>query len=204
MDSCSICRKRLSVVDALLSRKVHPKCLRERNLAEAEAARRRREAEAKAAFEAAERKHRAEMEDAEAGRFPRVETDIVMEADEQCHYSKPRTLATFHERLFGKTVRKIGAVERRDDGLVPRDQGRLYVTNRRVCFVGKAKSLSLQLKKVLRCEQEGDDLDAMLINMEGRAQPTHFIFEDDWDVEVIQAAIHRLAFDAKQQTKRPR
>ena len=82
----------------------------------------------------------------------------------------------------------------RSDGLRKKDCGTLHITDKRVCFVGRAGAITVQLRKLLRCDVTGD---AIHFIREGRRSAAHFIVESQDAIEVLRAATLKLAEMAK-------
>lgn len=134
------------------------------------------------------------------GRLPTLDTqcDIVLAPGENCYgIIKGCWLAYFYAGLVGRAGRVLQGTEWvpvRPDALIKKHLGTLYVTSRRVCFVGPARTAELPLGKVIQCSVQDD---AIHISSKGRLTNIHFILEPGPTVALTQALISKLASDAQ-------
>ncbi len=186
---CRYCGESVGFLRGLFSGPSHPQC------AEADARRRRREAEdfterPMKDYEEYEQAKRSALDRARRGEFTNANAraQMMLEQGESCYFVKACHVASFHPKLEGRQVRAFGQTGIREDGIIPHDKGVLHLTNHRLCFVGREKSVNLLADKIIQCEQEGQDLDALRVNTQGK-RTYYFIFEESDNVELLVVAI---------------
>jgi hypothetical protein len=127
-----------------------------------------------------------------------AQCDIILAQGENCYgIVKGCWLAYFYPGLVGRAGRVLQGAEWvpvRPDALIKKHLGTLYVTNRRICFVGPARTAELPLGKVIQCSAQGD---ALHISSKGRVTNLHFILEPGPTVALTEALISKLSSDAQ-------
>ncbi|HLW78421.1 MAG TPA: hypothetical protein VKU44_02380 [Terriglobia bacterium] len=119
--------------------------------------------------------------------------EILLEHDEHClAVVKGCDLAGPHPHLADnealvEAASACGAA--REDGLVKQDTGSLFVTDRRVSFLGVFKSTTIPLEGVIEVNHSDDAL--MIVEDGGRA-PSYFILNPARRVEITALAIRKL------------
>lgn len=172
--SCPICGKPRGFFAVLFEGARHPACIRQR------------EEEKKRAFEAM----KAQIE---KGEFKNLndQADVLLDPKETCLVIiRGCSRALFYPVLVGKLVHHPLSTESRSDGLERKDSGTLYVTDRRILFVGQGGSNVIALKKVLQCSVNRD---ALSIAIEGRSAASYFILEAGPTIEIAEKTIMKLA-----------
>ena len=198
---CPICGKHRNPVAGILAGRAHPECLR------AQASERKRVEESDrrdiygrlvrvvAAVCARKREDRNRIiRKIESGTFKNLTSQakmILNEGEICCVIIKVCWSTLFYPRAAGRVM---PGQTIRFDGLKEKDLGTLYITNKRVCFIGKGGAKALSLKKLLQCETRGDVLH---LTAEGRASSSYFIIESPQALELTGVAIRKLAAMAK-------
>jgi hypothetical protein len=190
----------LSWFERLRGLETHPECERAREAEQqAEQRRRQREAEAEHLRQEKEKEQQREqffkhaMDLIERGEFRElpVPTEVVLQPEEKC-YGQVRGCcrAQLYPTMVGRRARPIGSSEVRHDGIVRKERGDLFVTQRRVFFVGPVASFEISLKRVLECSVAGD---VLYIAVSGRSSGVRFIVPDAQYIQLVAALIRKLA-----------
>ena len=182
---CPICGKPRNLVASLFAGATHPQC------AKAQEQRLRAEAAARQRAEAERQREQYQQLAAQisAGVFKNLnrEAEIFVEQGETClAVIKGCWCTLFYARAAGR-VAPGQAI--RVDGLKKSDFGALYVTDKRICFVGKGGAKVLPIKKLLMCETYNDVLH---LTPAGRASSSYFIMESKEALELTAACIRKL------------
>ncbi|MGH7171017.1 MAG: hypothetical protein ACRELG_12125 [Gemmataceae bacterium] len=136
------------------------------------------------------------------GTLPAIDAqcDMILGPGESCYWIIEGCWnAWFYPGLVGRAGLVLQGTEWvsvRPDALVKKHLGTLYVTNRRICFVGTGRTAELPLKKVIQCTAQGD---AVHISSKGRVTNLHFILEPGPAVALAQAVISKLASDVQRE-----
>ena len=130
--------------------------------------------------------------------------EILLEHDEHClavvkgcDLASPNPHLEDNEALVEAASGTPGG---RPDGLVKKDIGSLFVTDRRVSFLGVINSRTIQLEDVVEVNYSDD---ALMIVQEGGRAPYYFILNPARRVEIAAAVIRKLS-DLAQRNERPR
>ena len=119
-----------------------------------------------------------------------VPPGVILLAGEQCFAVIKSWRAQIYPTLLGRRARVVGNPEVRDDGIVRKEIGDLFVTDRRVFFVSPAKVVQGQINKLLECSTGKDVLHVMF---SGRSTGLHFIIPDSQILEIISTLIRKVA-----------
>jgi len=105
--------------------------------------------------------------------------------------------ADFHPHLAGRPASALrhGLISGlRNDGLVRKDNGTLYITTHRIYFVGSGGIVGRAIRDVIQC-QAGRD--AIHISFASNAPAMHFIVPHTSGLLITAAAIRKLASIAR-------
>lgn len=140
------------------------------------------------------------------GRFPILEPDIILQKKEVCHYEIPSGLVeeTTKTRYVGGSR---GVSFRIAKGVYYRvgnfkgervterfkqmtDSGTLYVTNKRVIFVGAKKNITYPFNKIINITKFDD---AIQFQKENETKPKYFLIKDQSAIDEIGLLVTRVA-----------
>lgn len=183
---CPICGKHRNLIAGLLAGAAHPECV------EAQAQRHRTEAVAREKAEADRQReqYRKLMAQISGGVFKNLNqgAEIMLQQGETCCVVIKGCWGTlFYPRAAGRVAPGQPV---RVDGLKKTDFGTLYITDKRICFVGQGGAKVLPIKKLLMCETYKDVLHLTPV---GRTSSFYFIIESQHALELAGASIHKLA-----------
>ena len=202
---CPICGKPRNLMVGVFAGASHTECVKaeaERQRSETEQRRSEALAREKAEEDRRREQHEKLMRQITMGVFKSLnhEAEIMLDEGETCCVIIKGCWNTlFYPRAAGRVApRQADRVTTltgiRVDGLKKIDWGTLYVTHKRICFVGQGGAKTLALKKLLQCETRNDVLH---ITAEGRASSSYFIIESQEALELTSASILKLAALAK-------
>lgn len=122
------------------------------------------------------------------------QAEILLENDEHClAVVKGCDMAGPHPHLEDDEAlaEAVGSAPgARTDGLVKKDRGSLFVTDRRVSFLGIINSRTIPLQGVVEVNYSDD---ALMIVEEGGRAPYYFILNPARRVEIAAAVIRKLS-----------
>lgn len=202
MGLCPHCGKEMGLWAALVGQQFHEIC-RQQAQAKIQAAgiqaARQKESE-----RIANEKGRREWLDSiwksiEGGNFPTVNPGggFLPEMDETCHFSISGVKrATFFPQVLGSPRPHFtweGII--RSDGYLPKEEGTLHITNRRLAFLGVGGTVNLLLAKLL---QASCSRDVATFAVSNRTSAVHFVLDPEIATALV-AAVQMLAEKAKRE-----
>ncbi|MCX6830009.1 MAG: hypothetical protein NT002_12130 [candidate division Zixibacteria bacterium] len=141
-----------------------------------------------------------------AGNLPVLMADILLKKNEQCHYEircelaeeKRRTRYEGGTRGISLRVAKglyyrVGGFKGErivDTSNEVSDQGTLYLTNKRIIFVGTKKSVTYPIDKIVNFTKFTN---AIQFQKENEAKPKYFLIKDEFVADEIGMILSKIA-----------
>jgi SpoVK/Ycf46/Vps4 family AAA+-type ATPase len=113
------------------------------------------------------------------GILPTEQVDVLLNADETCHFGG---YAVLYE------LRKVRRSGMSFDALQEIDRGMLYITNKRILFVGASATKTMRFSSLARAFADNSAL--VIQRATGRNQ--HFVFNNDLDLEAAVRILQDL------------
>ncbi len=139
------------------------------------------------------------------GKLPVLEPGIILRKKEVCHYEVPAELVEERTRTRyvggsrGVSFRIAKGVYYRVGGFRGErvvdtfkevtDEGTLYVTNKRVLFVGSKKNVSYPINKIVAISRYAD---AIQFQKENEARPKYFLIRDPYAIDEIGLIVNKI------------
>lgn len=139
------------------------------------------------------------------GELPVLHTNLLLKVDEKCHYETSCNLVEQEDRVsyeggYGGLSFRItkGVYYRtgssRGERIVEKikritDRGRLYITNKRVVFTGDCKNITYKMQGIIDLKLYND---AIVFVEENESKMKYFVFDNDFDSEIIAQIISRV------------
>ena len=140
------------------------------------------------------------------GQLPVVEADIMLKRGEVCHYEteaslvEEKSVTRYVGGSQGVSIRIAKGVYYRVGGFKGMrltdtvkevtDRGTLYVTNKRVVFVGAKKNVTYQIGKLVGIKKWPD---AIQFQVEKEARPRYFVIKDPDAVDATGLIVSQVA-----------
>lgn len=139
------------------------------------------------------------------GKLPILDADILLRKKEVCHYEIPTSLIEEKSRTKfvggsqGVSIRIAKGVSYRVGGFKGErivetfnettDSGSLYITNKRVIFVGGKKNVTYPINKIINISKYSD---AIHFQKENEKKPKYFLINDQFAIDEIGLIINHL------------
>ncbi len=140
------------------------------------------------------------------GQLPVLEADILLRKGELCHFEAPCELVEEVTRTRyvggsqGVSIRIAKGVYYRVGGFKGQpveethkqvtDRGTLYITNKRIIFVGAKKNVTYPLNSIVNFVKYRD---AVQFQKENESRPRYFLIRDPYSIDEIGLILTRLA-----------
>jgi len=141
------------------------------------------------------------MTAAAAGDFSaiRCTPQIILDHEEVCYCVITGVRrAAYYPQADGTGIPAFTGEGRiRSDGILPKDEGALHLTSKRLCFAGKGGLVNLLLKKMLQCRAQNN---LLCVGVEGRVTSSYFVLDGEL-ATALCVAVEALAVQVKSAAK---